>query len=443
MPAPSKAVSLQKLREELSSAPYQAGFDEAGLTERSSMLSVLGRDMPWEVVQTALAAVSRSKQCRGIEVEHALQTAGPDATSQKQAEELLQKIILSHHLCYLSLRWLPCASSAWTAFSSPNALGLHLQVLELERCKLKGEDLKHVCTFIKHQPSLLSLSLAHNPIGVAGAKAVLEAVLSSGAALEELSLAACSLSKFEDGLPDGGLFSASEGGAVVLATAFGDLLELNLSSNRLQGAGLTAFQPLFEQATCLETLNLRSNAIGSQGSEALHSVLGSLGALKQVDIGGNQLQAEQCEQLGRALAPSMQSLDLSNNAITSAGLCAVLGGLGGVHGLKKLDVSRCKLCHIGMEHLAAALMHTPDLTHLSIADNKVHDAGIAAVLASVDGSSSLEVLDLTACSVSDASESALLQLAHHCDKLQRIRMGANKLSASSCQRIQAVLGDRA
>lgn len=434
------AHSLASLRRELSTKPYQVGFDTIDLNHGASMLSILGREAPWKSVLEAIAALGAATQCRGAEIEHALPTDNEECAKER-AIELLSGILCVAQLQYLSLRWLPCPPKAWEAFSSCRP-SLSIQVLELERCKLKGADLQHVCTFITRQPNLESLSLAHNPIGVDGALAVLGALQSSGARLAELSLAACSLSKFKDSDAAQWMAQIVGGDGADAPPLFADLLELNLSSNRLQAAGVAAFQTLIRQATHLQSLNLRSNAIGLAGVDALGGILSSLGALQQLDIGGNQLPAAACTALAEALPSELHSLDISNNPLTSHGLLALLCGSWVGGSLWKLDLSRCKLCYIGMEALSTALEGCTSLTHLNLADNKIQDTGCGTIGKQLESVGSLELLDLTACSLSDSSEGTLSNLCTACNKLIKLRLAANKLSASVEQRIQLLIQER-
>jgi Ran GTPase-activating protein (RanGAP) involved in mRNA processing and transport len=400
--ADAKQLSLSDLRSALVRKVLQVGSEPAQEGLEPSLVSALGRDVVWEALLEACSTEEVKLHCLGAELEH-VQPAANCETGLCAGSHLMKLFASWSRMQYLSLRWLPLDSLAWACLPATSSL----RVLELERCKLNSGTLTAVCSVIQSLSGLESLSLAHNPLQPDGVYQVMAALASSGARLVELSLAACSLSKVRGSSLAEWLHHVPVASAKRFSWAT-SLRELNLSSNKLGEDGMESFATLLAATPQLRSLNVRSNSLGYSGAETLSSALLSLGTLRELDIGGNRFNAQCMEGLGGAIAAChLQALDLSNNPLDLQGMAALLTCISPQSpcaGIRRLDLSRCKLKMDAAESVATALALLGHLTHLNISDNKLCDQGFALIAGALfQREAQLQRLDVAACWLSDAS----------------------------------------
>ena len=92
---------------------------------------------------------------------------------------------------------------------------------------------------------------------------------------------------------------------------------LYLRDNTLQSSALVILQSL-STITTLKVLNMNNNQIGEKYGDALASVIKSNTGLKELCVGGNNLQRSVIK-ISKALQTisTIESLDLSNNNLTN------------------------------------------------------------------------------------------------------------------------------
>jgi len=119
------------------------------------------------------------------------------------------------------------------------------------------------------------------------------------------------------------------------------LLLLGLHSNKFGPAGAEALAAALGRGTLpkIETLGLYGNPIGSQGVAALASPMRKMPALKELFLGrceiGDEGVASLVDNLGKDDVKKLESLHLSDNKITDAGVAKLLAALD-AGGLPKL-----------------------------------------------------------------------------------------------------------
>ncbi|XP_022111272.1 NACHT, LRR and PYD domains-containing protein 3-like isoform X2 [Acanthaster planci] len=255
----------------------------------------------------------------------------------------------------------------------------NLQRLNLSRCALKGEDVKHVTALLRELPKLFELNISFNDLG--GTAATWCKLLEQGQCLKRLDLSRCSLKGMDVQL------------VVDSLRGLPKLDDLDLSDNDLGGSAalwcvhLTPLQQL-------QQLNLRNCSLLAQDVELVAQSLGNLPNLVELILSENDLrdsafvwcshlaQLQQLQQLNlrrcslteqdiksvivplRKL-PQLHALNLSENDLggVALSLCEHFKQL---QNLKRLNLVLCRLSMEDKEHITKSLSELSERNRLVI-----------------------------------------------------------------------------
>ena len=279
-----------------------------------------------------------------------------------------------------------------------------LEHIEIRHCAIGPEGAQHLAQALCVNTSVETLELSHNPLGDEGAKALAEMLGVNGAessgtvntTLEHVNLSDCNIGPI---------------GALYLAYA----LCVNNS---------------------VKTLKLSDNPLGDKGAWAFAKMLGGDGeerggtvntTLEHVDLSDCNIGPEGARNLARALT-SVKTLKLSVNPLGDEGakaLAKMLGGNGGESSgtvnttLEHVDLSRCSIGLLGVQHLAQALLVNTSVKRLKLSVNPLlGDEGAKALAEMLGGNgaessgtvnTTLEHVDLCSCHIGPVGGQHLAQ----------------------------------
>ena len=132
-------------------------------------------------------------------------------------------------------------------------------------------------------------------------------------------------------------------------------------------------------ATC-EVLRLHCNEITAEGARHLAAVVPTC-RVSVLDLSDNALSSAGAASIGVALAASrsMSQLYLRSNAIGDAGVRDIALALPSASRLTHLDLSDNRILDEGATYLASALALSPALENLCLACNQIGDQGAARI----------------------------------------------------------------
>uniref|UniRef100_A0A383V7A5 Protein kinase domain-containing protein n=1 Tax=Tetradesmus obliquus TaxID=3088 RepID=A0A383V7A5_TETOB len=120
---------------------------------------------------------------------------------------------------------------------------------------------------------------------------------------------------------------------------------------------------------------------------------------------------------------SVQSLDLSYNAIGAAGITALAQAAHHWPQLQDLYLNMNSIGAAGVTALAQAAQHWPNLHSLKLNCNSIGGACVTALVQAAPHWPNLQSLDLSANTIGDAGATALVQAALHWPNLQTLGLG--------------------
>ncbi|XP_073699644.1 uncharacterized protein [Garra rufa] len=241
-------------------------------------------------------------------------------------------------------------------------------------------------------------------------------------------------------------------GCAALNTAFNsnpsNLIELDLSGNKLESSGIVKICFLLENPQCrLEKLKLSNCSITEEGYKALASALRSNPShLIELDLTGNDPGQSGVEELNDLLQdPNCQLNTLRFLGPAADEACQYVNGIVGKNPLllRELNLSECKLGDTRMNQIAALLQDKHcKLNTLILSDCSITEEGYKALASALRSNPShLIELDLTG---NDPGQSGvkelndLLQNGHF--KLKFIRFLKSPAAQEVCDYLTKVLG---
>ena len=167
-----------------------------------------------------------------------------------------------------------------------------------------------------------------------------------------------------------------------LCTAFKcctNLQTLNLSSNSIGSEGAVALAEGLKCCTNLQTLDLHSNSIGSDGAKALAEGLKCCTNLQTLTLGGNSIGSDGAVSLAEELkyCTNLQTLILSDNSIGSGGAVALAEGLKYCTNLQTLYLNSNSIGSGGAVALAEGLKYCTNLQTLYLYSNSIGSRAVA------------------------------------------------------------------
>ena len=175
------------------------------------------------------------------------------------------------------------------------------------------------------------------------------------------------------------------------------LTTLDLSDNNVDAAGAESLSEALQVNTCLTTLNLSWNNIGAAGAESLSEALKVNTCLTTLGLRRNDIGAAGAESLSEALKVNtcLTTLDLSDNNVDAAGAKSLSEALKVNTCLTTLDLSGNNIGAAGAESLSEALKVNTCLTTLDLRDNNVDAAGAESLSEALKVNTCLTTLDLS------------------------------------------------
>ncbi|KAJ2615249.1 hypothetical protein H4S08_001323 [Coemansia sp. RSA 1365] len=285
----------------------------------------------------------------------------------------------------------PCASPSAANIDDLALMGLYS--LELSQMGITDKRCAWLSNVLEVQPYLQTLNLCDNLIGVAGIRQIIAA----------------------------------------LARGCHALKTLNLSGNTLRSPGVHLLtQYLIKTGRSLEALDISSNEISLAGARDIAHALNIENdlSLKSLNLDMNQLEANGCELLSRALAHNtvLELLVLSRNNIFDNGCQLLFESLGGNTALQTLDIGGNFITHIGARSIQVYLQkrQTNDLLEnrvyglqsglrtLDISNNSIGDEGIAALCQGLQTNHHLVGLVANKVNITDIGAHRIQQLLEAC-----------------------------
>jgi len=313
-----------------------------------------------------------------------------------------------------------------------------LTALNLSLNSLKDEGVSAVCKAIQSnkETKIASLNFEDNGIvGPVGANAVAAMVAVTGA-LTSVELRGNKLG--DEGW--GAIFAAICGskdskimsldasgeniglaGGKLIAKALrtsvtGGLTALNLSLNSLKDEGVSAVCKAIQsnKETKIASLNFGSNCIGPVGANAVAAMVAVTGALKSINLSGNQLcgiwtgwrgqqhgtyTAEGVTAIADALRVNgaLTKLSLAHNNLGEEGTKAICEALEQNTTLKELDIRDSDIGgSAGAKHVAKMVGVNGALTNVELRRNHLGDKGWGAIFAAICGNKDSKIMSLDA-----------------------------------------------
>ena len=293
-----------------------------------------------------------------------------------------------------------------------------------------AEGITAIADALRVNGGLTKISLAKNVLGEEGTKAICEA-LEQNKTLKELDISG---DRFEKSTIGG---TAGAKHVAKMLGVNGALTGIDLSGNQLCGIwtdddgdqngtytaeGITAIADALRVNGGLTSLNLSSNQLcgldhrgrGTYTAEGITAIADALrvnGALTELSLAQNKLEEEGTKAICEALEQNttLKELDISGgyegDIGGSAGAKHVAKMLGVNGALTSLDLSNNQLCGLnhygrgtytaeGITAIADALLVNSTLTKLSLAQNKLEEAGTKAICEALEQNMTLKELDI-------------------------------------------------
>uniref|UniRef100_A0ACB8G3T8 Uncharacterized protein n=1 Tax=Sphaerodactylus townsendi TaxID=933632 RepID=A0ACB8G3T8_9SAUR len=222
-----------------------------------------------------------------------------------------------------------------------------MQSLQLENCRITAGSCGDLGTVLSTKPSLRELCIGENKIGDAGAALLCQGVLNPNCKVEKLWLWECDFSA-----------ASCKDLANVIRTKE-SLKEMSLIGNDLKDEGMEHLcEGLKDPKAAIQSLWLRECGLTKACCKSVASVLSKNNSLKELQIGGNNLQDEGVAQICEGLMdPSctLESIWLGNSELTSACCDKLATIIATSQCLTELEVSNNELKDKGVRKLCEAV----------------------------------------------------------------------------------------
>ncbi|XP_051726851.1 uncharacterized protein LOC127500029 isoform X42 [Ctenopharyngodon idella] len=266
-----------------------------------------------------------------------------------------------------------------------------LKILRLSDCSITEEGYKALASALKSNPShLIELDLTGNDPGQSGVKELDDFLHDENCQLKTLRF----------------LGPAADEACQYVREIVGEnpllLSELNLSERKLGNGNVNQITALLQDKHCtVKTLMLNNNRITAEGCAALTSAFNSNPSnLIELDLSGNKLENSGMEKICHLFKNTqcrLERLKLCDCGLTEENCSALATVLRSNSSLKELDISNNNLQDSGVKKLQNALENTNcTLEKLRLSDCSIREEGYKALASALRSNPShLIELDLT------------------------------------------------
>ncbi|XP_068738204.1 protein NLRC3-like [Montipora capricornis] len=219
------------------------------------------------------------------------------------------------------------------------------------------------------------------------------------------------------------------------------LTTLDLIQNRIGSAGIEFLSEALKVNTCLTTLDLSQNRIGAAGAEFLSEALKVNTCLTTLDLSKNRIGATCAESLSEALKVNtcLATLDLSDNEIGAAGAESLSEALKVNTCLTTLDLCRNELGSTGAKSLSEALKVNTCLTTFYLNGNRMGAAGVESLSEALKVNTYLTTLDLFGSRIGAAGAESLSEALKVNTCLTTLHMWGNNVGAAGAKSLSDAL----
>ncbi|XP_049328795.1 NLR family CARD domain-containing protein 3-like [Astyanax mexicanus] len=326
-----------------------------------------------------------------------------------------------------------------------------LEKLQLEFCRITGEDCATLVSALKLNPShLRELNLNYNNPGDSGVKLLSDLLKDHHFKLEKLKI--CDSSELRE--LNLGVINLGDSGVKLLSDLLEDpycnLEKLHLRNSSLTGEDCAALVSALKlNPSHLRELNLSYNNPGDSGVKLLSDLLTDPHFnLENLQLWDCNLSEKSCAALASALSSnssSLRELDLGKNELQDSGVKLLSAGLKSSHcKLQKLELMGCSITGEGCAALVSALKLNPShLRELYLNHNKPGDSGVKLLSDLLkDPHFKLENLQLEYCSITEEGCAALLSaLKLNPSYLRELNLSNSKPGDSGVKLLSDLLKD--
>jgi len=167
------------------------------------------------------------------------------------------------------------------------------------------------------------------------------------------------------------------------------VVELNLSKNQIDDAGVSQLVKALAGKENLAIVNLSGNKIGDEGAKAIAEGLSAEGLnVPHLELGNNQIGNDGAAALGKFLESnkSVSKVYLNNNQIGDVGAAAIAAGITNNGKVSVLDLSNNKIGAAGALAIRELLASNRELAEVSLSGNHgLHTGATVSALATAEG----------------------------------------------------------
>ena len=372
---------------------------------------------------------------------------------------LVESMIICTELCTIRLDFNRITGKGATLLSSLLEKCTSLEVFSAHCNQIDDSGALAIANALVQMSNLKILDLQGNPITDNGASALIMTVkdLSEDFQVYVTFNSSNLLNKSKLTFVQQSLFLICKGhDKDSLCTAFKCctyLQTLDLSSNSIGSDGAVALADVLKGCTNFQTLNLTSNNIGSNGAVALADALkcctnlilrsnnvcfdgvvalaegpNCCTNLQTLYLGSNSIGSDGAVALAEVLncCTNLQTLDLGSNSIGSDGAVALAEGLKRCSNLQTLHLGLNSIGFDGAVALADVLKCCTNLQTLYL-NNSIGSVGAVALAEGLKCCTNLQTLDLSSNSIGSVGAVALTEGLKCCTNLKTLVLPFNKL----------------
>lgn len=190
---------------------------------------------------------------------------------------------------------------------------------------------------------------------------------------------------------------------------------LDLSTNKVEGAGVGSLARFFNKENIVEQLNLSNCNLQCVDIIQLDSALNNCGTahLKKIILTSNNIKSEGCQVLANLLAKSncvVDMIDLGWNTVGSAGAIAIANSLKTNNSLLYIDLSANAVDDIAAQRIGAALATNVTIKEIYLSQNIIKDSACFVFSKLLKDHPNILKLDLSINPVGEAGARSLFRL---------------------------------